>query len=91
FKNDFQRMVKDAVTAAGLTFPAEDPDDHDSTAARFGRLLQQESLPFLVLLIDEYDAPLNSCMHDRELFAKVHAQLQLFFSVIKANGGKFRF
>ena len=91
FKHDFQRMVKDAVTAAGLTFPAKDPDDHDSTAARFGRLLQQESLPFLVLLIDEYDAPLNSCMHDRELFAKVHAQLQLFFSVIKAHGGKFRF
>lgn len=45
----------------------------------------------LVLLIDEYDAPLTSCLSDSELFEKVRKELSTFYSKIKSNDSAVRF
>ena len=45
----------------------------------------------VVLLIDEYDAPLLDTMHDKELFVKVRLQLRNFFSPLKAADADLRF
>ena len=45
----------------------------------------------LVLLIDEYDAPLTTVMNDKEEFTKRRKVLSTFFSNIKSYSGKFRF
>ena len=45
----------------------------------------------LVLLIDEYDAPLSACLDEPKLFEKVRQKLSEFYSVIKANDAAFRF
>lgn len=90
FKCDFLRMVKDAVAVAGIDFPPKDQEDPDSTPARFKRIFYRKDLPHIVLLIDEYDAPLNSCLHDRHLFELVKNELNKFYAVIKQCSSKFR-
>ena len=45
----------------------------------------------VVLLFDEYDAPLLDTMHDKSLFMAVRHQLRDFFSPIKASDDKLRF
>ena len=45
----------------------------------------------VVLLIDEYDAPLLDTMHDKALFMQVRQQLRDFFSPIKDLDAKLQF
>ena len=45
----------------------------------------------LVLLIDEYDAPLTACLDRPELFKQVRNYLSQFYSVFKANDAAVRF
>lgn len=45
----------------------------------------------LVLLIDEYDAPLTACLDNLKLFEEVRQKLSEFYSVIKANDAALRF
>ena len=45
----------------------------------------------LVLLIDEYDAPLTACMNNVPLFNTVRKSLSDFYAVIKSNDSVFRF
>ena len=51
----------------------------------------QKDITNLVLLIDEYDAPLTAVMGDKEEFEVRRRVLSNFFSTIKAYSGKFRF
>ena len=45
----------------------------------------------VVVLIDEYDAPLLDTMHNKDLFADVGQQLRKFFSPLKEADDKLRF
>ncbi len=45
----------------------------------------------LVVLIDEYDAPLTSCLNTAELFEQVRTELSIFYSRIKSNDRALRF
>ena len=45
----------------------------------------------LVLLIDEYDAPLNFNLQNKEVFSAINLQIRSFYTVIKQFEGKFRF
>lgn len=45
----------------------------------------------LVLLIDEYDAPLTACLNNAELFEQVRAELSDFYATVKSNDGAVRF
>ncbi len=45
----------------------------------------------VVILIDEYDAPLLDTMHDKDLFVEVRQNLRKFFSPFKDMDGKIRF
>ena len=63
------------------------------TAHFFNKILEQEQDHSLVLLIDEYDAPLNSCFQpggeaERERRQRI---LRSFYGAIKNNDAKFRF
>ena len=51
----------------------------------------QKDISGLVLLIDEYDAPLTAVMGDKGEFERRRRVLSNFFSTIKAYSGKFRF
>ena len=45
----------------------------------------------LVLLIDEYDAPLTGCLSKPQLFEDVRKELSEFYARIKSNDGAVRF
>lgn len=45
----------------------------------------------LVLLIDEYDAPLTACLNNKELFDSVRNELAEFYAIIKSNDAAIRF
>ena len=43
----------------------------------------------LVLLIDEYDAPLTACLDNKEFFERVRNYLSRFYGILKANDSGF--
>lgn len=45
----------------------------------------------LVLLIDEYDAPLTACLSDPDLFKDISATLSSFYSILKSNDAAIQF
>lgn len=45
----------------------------------------------LVLLIDEYDAPLTACLNNRGLFENIRTTLSSFYSILKSNDASLRF
>ena len=45
----------------------------------------------VVLLIDEYDAPLTNLMDDKNEFEKIRKDLSYFYDCVKANSEKLRF
>lgn len=45
----------------------------------------------LVVLIDEYDAPLTACWNDVELFKAVRGHMSDFFATLKSEAGCLRF
>ena len=45
----------------------------------------------LVLLIDEYDAPLTACLSKPQLFEDIRKKLSDFYATIKSNDGAVRF
>lgn len=53
--------------------------------------LRQQPEGSIVLLIDEYDAPLTAMLHQRELFLKVRTTLADFYSVVKTREPAWRF
>lgn len=87
FAAQFEHMLEDAALQAGLTVPK-------TTAGPFGRFASMMSrLPdsSLVLLIDEYDAPLTAHLGDQKLFESVQLALSRFYAAVKSYEGCLRF
>lgn len=87
FLQRFDTLLRDAVREAGLCMSSEGTDP----IGKFSALLS--SLPHLslVLLIDEYDAPLTSRLDDPILFDAVQQKLSQFYSTVKSYEGRLRF
>ena len=57
----------------------------------FDKWLGKRPTSSVVLLIDEYDAPLTACLDQPELFEKVRKTLASFYAILKSNDGALRF
>ena len=91
FKNQYTGIVETAFARAGLALPPA-KTEFDTLSVRVDRVFTFMPETFNpVFLIDEYDSPLNSCLQDSRMFKAVHDELQLFYKIVKAHGGKFRF
>ena len=87
FAQKFYERVESKFNAAGLQLP----QTNESFITRLSKRLQTLPGNSLVLLIDEYDAPLTACLQDRECFNAVRSIMSKFFLSMKANQGCFRF
>ncbi len=90
----FQRFQKDLSDRLIGNFSAAGFKVNNSGSSVFSQLsdwLKTVSENSLVILIDEYDAPLTACLNNRSLFEKVRAELSNFYSVIKSNDAAVRF
>ena len=92
FNQLFDDMLLQAVNNGGLVFPKNDPElGLQTVLSRFDYLLEHAQSPLPVLLIDEYDAPLNHCLKNSELHLKIQKTLFRFYSKLKKNSSNLRF
>ena len=89
FNETFLQQLDDAFSVSGYD---KILCDEIKTPARYLDIrFSRKDITNLVLLIDEYDAPLTAAMADKDEFEKRRRVLSNFFSTIKAYSGKFRF
>ena len=85
----FENQLSNALIRIGLKLPEE--NKKTSLVSRFDRLLNGLDDASLVLLIDEYDAPLNHCLDNEQLFSEVRNELYSFYLDVKNQSPKMRF
>ena len=89
FDIDFRRCVKKVLTEAGCSW-----NDADFPGANFSQaitdLVKKTGNP-VVILIDEYDAPVGHTLADISLATAIRAELSNFYIQIKENVGDIRF
>lgn len=76
-----------ACVAADLAWDADRPDP----LQQFGDFLSQQGPNSLVLLIDEYDAPLAAALDRPELYAEIQRYFEIFYGFVKAQNRCLRF
>ena len=67
------------------------PDSAESIFHQWSDWLKTLDSDSLVVLVDEYDSPLTSCLDQKELFAAVREQLSKFYAELAANERVLRF
>ncbi len=91
FKTLYEGIVVNGFSAAGIPIP-EPTFANEPLSLRLDRFfLQLPSSVKPVILIDEYDAPLNFCLDKKQLLKQVSELLTLFYITIKSYAGKLRF
>ena len=89
FDIDFRRCVKKVLTEAGCAW-----NDTDFPGANFAQaisdLVKKRGKP-VVILIDEYDAPVGHALADIQLASAIRTELSNFYIQIKENVGDIRF
>ena len=89
FTQQFVERVSRTIEAAGGTYnPAVTPDTNFADAIRF--LARERGKP-VVVLIDEYDAPVSASLNDIEKATAIRATLSSFYGEIKNNASDIRF
>ncbi len=90
--SSFLKLFEDhLVNQFAATGFRKDETSSVSLVAQIDRWMQTREPASLVLLIDEYDAPLTACLDKPSLFAQVRDVLSHFYSVVKGCEGCLRF
>ena len=87
FRTSFYEMLACCLEDLGF----EPSDSSTGFIYEFAEWLHDRPDDSLVLLIDEYDAPLTRVLKDRALFPGVQDVLRQFFTVLKSCDHAFRF
>ncbi len=90
FQTGFEILLSDALSANNLELPPKKMEG-DKLSFRFSRLLEQNSAISPVLLIDEYDAPVNYCLDKQALCKQISNELSSFYAMLKRQSSRFRF
>ncbi len=88
YKEDFKCFLVSAFRDTGFEY---NPDDVLSVTYQLSNWLNNRPDSSLVLLIDEYDAPLTEAINDPERFDYIRGLLADFYAKIKSNEGCLRF
>ena len=89
FYSTFVARVMQTFKEAGITYdPAFAPGDNFANAIR--SLAQNRGKP-VVILIDEYDAPVGAALNDIKKAEAIRAKLSAFYGEIKNNASAIRF
>ena len=89
FKQDFRSAVLQKLQLAGATIHPE-----ETAGANFGLAIQElcERLgKRVVVLVDEYDAPIGHALHKPDLAEAIRDEMRAFYIHLKANVDKVRF
>ena len=82
FKLLFERILLRRFRKTGFVY---DPLAEDDVIGQLDDWLDGLSDNSLVVLIDEYDAPLTACLHQTELFTQVQSAMSRHFLMLKEH------
>ena len=88
FRDRFNAHIANKFSSYGFVFK---PDINQEVSDQLAHWMEAQESNSLVLLIDEYDAPLTSCLNSKELFEDIRRILSGFYSVLKSNDRVLRF
>ncbi len=88
FAQKLDSALEDAFTLVGFH---RNPTSEKNLVQQLSFWLKTHTKNSLVLLIDEYDAPLTACLDDKERFDEVQRQLANFYAIVKSCDGCWRF
>ena len=89
FKAGFVARVRRSIVEAGATYdPTQAPNDNFADAICF--LARERGKP-VVVLIDEYDAPVSAALSDPAKATAIRTTLSAFYGEIKNNASDIRF
>lgn len=91
FKELFIEDLTRAARELGIQFTANILQQQSSPTLYFKNILDQLGSEPVVLLIDEYDAPLNESMDDEKKYEAIRDELEHFYSIVKTYSNKLRF
>lgn len=86
FRARFEQRLADLCGEVGFRSP-----ERFSLLGEFALWLDSQEPLSLVLLIDNYDAPLLRCLDRPDVFDGVRRVMSQFFAVLKSRGGGLRF
>ncbi len=90
FEEEFTEHVKERLNAAGYCY-----DDGTTPAVNFGRAIEALSAKNggkgVVILIDEYDAPVGHSLGDIDMAEKIRDRMSALYSRMKNRTGDIRF
>lgn len=89
-KEEFLQKFRNMLQLANADIPVVCPEGENPIFA-FAKYLHALDNNSLVLLIDEYDAPLSSTLDQPEVFAAIQLLLSDFYLSIKSLQGNIRF
>lgn len=87
FERQFNSLLISRFEAAGFNYSKNDYD----VLIQLSNWLSSLASSSLVILIDEYDAPLTNCLDKPELFKEIRSIMSRLFLTLKANEGCLRF
>ena len=87
FQQKFDVMLRTAAAQTGIKVP----NASSNPFLNFSSLLSNQPISSIVLLIDEYDAPLTATLDKPELFDEVQSCLTDVYAAIKSFEGRLRF
>lgn len=88
FQRDFILRIRTAFAPRGFVCAGE---EGDGFFVSFESWLQEQPTNSMVILIDEYDAPLTSSLHDGKTLDSILQIYEKFFLLLKSCGGQIRF
>lgn len=88
FSEELSKYFFNLMITENLEVPIVIPNDGLSNFINWMAIQKNNSV---VLLIDEYDAPLTACLDNPKLFADVRLKLAKLYAAIKDRDGIFRF
>ena len=88
FEKRFRGLLMASFGPLGFQF--KESDDLD-LIQQLSSWLKIQGSSSLVLLIDEYDAPLTACLEDKTRFDAVRTRLSDFYAIVKSNDACWRF
>ena len=87
FSRSFEALLEEAFSPIGFRYQNGRTTFFTQLDAWLGTLPVRS----LVLLIDEYDAPLTELLDQPQRFADVRDEMSVFFGLLKSNNSAFRF
>ena len=91
FQKDAVEKFLDIAKKAGVLDRQETADEYRTIKILMNRICLMAGNSSMVLLVDEYDSPLNANLGNPEVFSGIRKAIYDFYSSVKENSGRFRF